>query len=99
MAVLLPSNERVFAVDRGDLHLVAERIVDVDAALAAGRIGAGGFERGVHARVVPIGDRVADMVDNSRGGFLVVAEIARDDEGTAFAGFGAAEGEIGAAHA
>src|SRR5258706_3735096 len=64
MAVLLSSDKRVFAVDRGDLHLISIRIVDVYAAFAASRVGARGLQRVVDARVVPIGDGVADVVDN-----------------------------------
>src|SRR5258706_6351253 len=80
MAVLLSSDKRIFAVDRGDLHLIIVRIVDVHAAFTAYRIGARGFQRVVDARVVPIGHRVADVVDDSPGRLLVGAEVSRDDE-------------------
>src|SRR5882672_8898040 len=56
MAVLLSSDKRVFAVDRGDLHLISVGIIDVDAAFAPRGVGARGFKRIVDARVVPIGD-------------------------------------------
>src|SRR3981189_2873047 len=75
MAVLPSSDKRVFAVDRGDLHLVSIGILDVEAAFAPGRVGARGFERIVDARVVPIGDRVADVVDNRAGRLFVGAEV------------------------
>src|SRR5258706_6506169 len=97
--VFLPSSDkRVFAVDRGDLHLISVRIVDVHAALAPRRVGARGFERVVDARVVPIGDRVADVVDNGLRGLFIGAEVARDDERAALAGLRTAEGDVGAAH-
>src|SRR6267142_4706462 len=99
MAVLPSSDKRIFAVDRGDLHLVSIGIVDVHAAFAARGIGARRLQRIVDAGVVPIGHRVADVVDHSAGRLLVVAGIARDEEGAAFARFGAAELKIGAAHA
>src|SRR5258707_7876798 len=85
MVVLPSSDKRVFAVDRGDLHLISIRIVDVHAAFAAGGIGARGLQRIVDPRVVPIGDRVADVVDNRPGRLFVGAEVARDDEGAALA--------------
>src|SRR5882672_6362252 len=85
IAVLPSSDERIFAVDRGDLHLETIGIVDVHAAFAARRIGTRGLQRIVDARVVPIGDRVADVVDHSPGRLLIGAEVARDDEGAAFA--------------
>src|SRR5882672_4942381 len=94
MAVLPSSDKRIFAVDRGDLHLVSIGIVDVHAAFAPRGIGARGLQRIVDAGVVPIGHRVADVVDHSPGWLLVVAEVARDDECPAFARFGAAERKI-----
>src|SRR5258708_5950879 len=99
MAVLPSSDNGIFAVDRGDLLLVSVGIVDVHAAFAARGIGARRFQRIVDARVVPVGHRVADVVDHSPGWLFVVAEIARDDEGAAFARFRTAELKIGAAHA
>src|SRR5882672_2296840 len=52
MVVLPSSDKRVFAVDRGDLHLISIRIVDVHAAFAARRIGARSLQRIVDPRVV-----------------------------------------------
>src|SRR5258705_6212765 len=54
IAVLLSSDERIFAVDRGDLHLVTVVIVDVHAAFAPHAAGARGLQRIADARVVPI---------------------------------------------
>src|SRR5712671_375121 len=99
MAVLPSSDKRIFAVDRGDLHLISIGIVDVHAAFAARRIGARRFQRIVDARVVPIRHRVADVVDHSPGRLFVVAEVARYDEGAAFARFRTAKLKIGATHA
>src|SRR6266478_8464977 len=77
MAVLPSSDKRIFAVDRGDLHLVSIGIVDVDAAFAPRRVGARGLQRIVDPGVVPIGHRVADVVDHSAGRLFIGAEIAR----------------------
>src|SRR4051812_21827697 len=93
----LASNPGVFAFDRGDLHLVAVRIEDIDALGTSLRIGAGGLQRVVDARVVPIGDRIGDVIDNGLRLALIVAEIARDEELAAFALL-RAESEIGASH-
>src|SRR5258706_12034221 len=46
-----------------------------------------------------MGHRVSGVVYHSPCWFLVVAKVARDDEGAAFARFGTAERKIGAAHA
>src|SRR5258708_16362909 len=64
MAVLPSSDKRIFAVDRGDLHLVSIGIIDVHAAFAAPRIRARRFQRIVDARAIPVGQRVATWVDH-----------------------------------
>src|SRR5580692_1583387 len=68
VSILLLAPERVFLDRVGDLDVVIERIVDVQAAVAPG----GGVEpfcsqRATDLAFVPIGNRVADMVNHGLG--------------------------------
>src|SRR5438874_4851758 len=98
MAVLLLS-PGVLALNRGELHLIIIGVEHIDAAAAwraVHRFRAGGRQRRHQPLIVPVRDRVADMVNLRASGLLRhIAEIARYDKGAALARL-RPESEIGA---
>src|SRR5215470_18359730 len=90
MTTLLSAPESVFFSCRRDLHVVIERIVDMQAAVAPGNVKPFRFECCAHARLVPVRNGVADVVDHGLCPRLCagtaacnVARVARDQERTA----------------
>src|SRR5712692_2970729 len=92
MTILPSAPESVFDGRRCDLHVVFERVVDMQAAVAPGDIEPFCFERCAHARLVPVRNGVADVVDCGLRPRLYAgtaacdaAGVARDQERTALA--------------
>src|SRR5260370_40726002 len=93
MTTLLSAPESVFFGCRCDLHVVIERVVDMQAAVAPGDVEPFRLECCAHARLVPVRNGVADVVDSGLRPRLCagtaagnVARVARDQERTALAG-------------
>src|SRR5262252_906087 len=93
MAILPSASESVFGGCGCDLHIVIERIIDMQAAVAPRDVEPLRFECRAHARLVPVWDGVADVVDDGLGSWLCagttarnIAGIARDKERTPFTG-------------
>src|SRR5262252_5426518 len=95
MTTVLLAPESVFFSCRRDLHVVIERVVDVQAAVAPGDVEPFRFECCAHARLVPVRNGVADVVDRGLRPRLCAgapacdaARVARDQERTALTGLG-----------
>src|SRR5215471_1745956 len=93
MATLPSAPESVFFRRRCDLHVVIEWVVNMEAAVAPCDVEPFRFERRAHARLVPVRNGVADVVDHGLRPRLYAgaaagsaAGVARDQERTAFAG-------------
>src|SRR5215470_6309473 len=93
MTTLLSAPESVFFSCRCNLHVVIERVVDMQAAVAPGDVEPFRFECCAHARLVPIRNGVADVVDRGLRPRLCAgtaachaARVARYQERTALAG-------------
>src|SRR5216683_7230638 len=93
MTILLSAPESVFDSRGCDLHVVIERVVDMQAAIAPRNVEPLCFERCAHARLVPVRNGVADVVDHGLRSRLYAstaagnaAGSARDQERTALAG-------------
>src|SRR5215470_12175055 len=93
MAILPSASESVFGGCGCDLHIVIERIIDMQAAVAPRDVEPLRFERRAHARLVPVWNGVADVVDHGLRSRLYAgaaaggaAGAARDQERTAATG-------------
>src|SRR5262249_10450909 len=90
MAVSFTLLPRILFFDVGELHRIVERIQHVDVAAARAEGAPGRLQHGVHARIVPIGNRVADVIHVRRCQLAGPGRVrrARDDEGAALSRLG-----------
>src|SRR5207249_258944 len=81
-------NEGVLRLDRGELYRVVEGIQNVDASAAPSRVQSLRFERCIHARIVPIGNRITNVIDDRfcRRRIRILVSVPRDEIVAAAAG-------------